>query len=345
MNDEPLLVQSLRGDKLKRPPIWIMRQAGRYLPEYREVRSKHSMLDVIRTPELSALVTLQPLKRFPLDAAIIFADILNPLMGLGFELTFEEGEGPKIHNKVSSYQDVEKMISPNVAESIGYTLTAEKIVGKEVHLANKALIGFAGAPFTLSYYLIDGGSGKGLAKLKRFMLHEERAFRLLQEKLAEMTIEYLSLQFEVGGVDVVQLFDSWAGELSPAMYESFVAPYVKHIITEVKSRNPLPFIYFAPGALGSYVSIGEYLCDGVGVDWRVSLKEAYKALGSVKVLQGNLDPAILFGPWEAVEKEANLVLENARELPGHIFNLGHGILPETPIDNVLRLVELVVNSS
>lgn len=317
-----------------------MRQAGRYLPEYREIRAKHKMLEVIRTPELAARVTLQPIERFDLDAAIIFADILNPLIGMGIELDFVEGDGPKIFNPVKSAADVDRLRVPTPEENVGYTLQAIKIVAAELKPKNIPLIGFSGAPFTLSSYLVDGKTNQNLDGLKRFMFSEPRAFFSLQEKLSELIVAYFESQVKAGA-SALQLFDSWLGALGPVEFEEFAFPYINKIIVETKKRCDVPFIYFAPNTAGLYPKLKELPADVMGVDWRIRLPDASQRLDNKFVLQGNLDPSIMAGPVERALSETKRIMLERPGLKGHIFNLGHGIVPHTPPDNLAKVIAQV----
>lgn len=338
--EDSLLIQTYRGTRGKRPPVWFMRQAGRYLPEYRAIREKHPMLEVIRTPELSAEVTLQPIRRFGFDAAIIFADILNPLIGMGIKLDFVEGEGPKIENPIREKSDIEALTVPPVQENVGYTLAAIEIVTAELKKTKTPLIGFAGAPFTLSSYLIDGTKADRAQGAKRFMVREPEGWRILQEKLCELVTEYLVAQVEAGA-SAVQLFDSWLGAVGLPEYELFVEPYLKGIIKAVKDRTKVPVVFFATNVTGIFHKLPELGADVIGVDWRLSLTQAADSIGRKAPLQGNLDPVLLTTPGEYLDLSVRRIIEEGRELPGHIFNLGHGILPSTPIEAVSRVVELV----
>jgi uroporphyrinogen decarboxylase len=341
MSNEPLLLSVLRRKEVSRPPVWFMRQAGRYLPEYQSVRAKYSMLDVIRTPELAAQITLQPLERFELDAAIIFADILNPLIGMGFSVDFIEGVGPKINNPVYSPACVDELQIPDVAENSGYTLRAIEYVRDSLLSRNIPVIGFSGAPFTLSYYVLEGEGKVNLVRTKQFMLTEKGAWDQLQAKLADLIIEYLVAQARAGA-SVLQLFDSWAGSLSCHEFRTMVVPYVKTIIAAVNAQVPdVPVIYFAPGTGGYFGEVAHVGAQAYSVDWRLPLDEAARKIGAGVPLQGNLDPALLFAPWDYVKARAEEILTQGRGLGYHIFNLGHGILPRTPVDTVARLVDYI----
>lgn len=343
MNDlktAPLL-QAYRGETPSRRPIWFMRQAGRYLPEYQQVRGAHSMLDVIRTPALAAEVTLQPLRRFDFDAAIIFSDILSPLIGMGIELDFIAGEGPKIFNPIKSPADVARLVVPNVEANVGYTFEAMNRVTSELTPRGVPLIGFSGAPYTLSSYLLDEESPHTGQTTKKFFLQNPEAWSDLQSKLVEMVAEYLVAQVQLGGASAVQLFDSWVGALSPLDFERFAAPYLTRIVDYVRSQVDVPIVYFGTGTAGLYSSIAKLGFDVVGVDWRTSLQEARLLLGSEIPLQGNLDPLVLFGAQSDIERAVARVLRHAGSIRSHIFNLGHGILPGTPIESVHEVIRLV----
>lgn len=334
-----LFINTLRGKATHEVPVWLMRQAGRYLPEYRKLRERSSMLEMVQTPELAAEVTLQPLRRFPLDAAIIFADILTPLIGMGLNLEFKKGEGPVIDNPVRTASDVRALAVPSPEENVGYTLDAIKLVVKELN-GKTPLIGFSGAPFTLSSYLIEGQSPGDLLHTKGMMVGESAVWHELQEKLVTLCVEYLVAQAEAG-CESLQIFDSWLGYVGPREYDTFVAPYLMKLITQVKARVDVPVVFFATGVSALFPRLGKLPADAFGVDWRISLPEAAAAIGRPVPLQGNLDPQILAAPWEYIEGAARAVLDEGRELPAHIFNLGHGVLQHTPVENVQRLIELV----
>lgn len=339
---EPLLIAALRGQPVPRPPVWFMRQAGRYLPEYRAVRERHSMLEVIRTPELAARVTLQPLDRFELDGSIIFADILNPLIGMGIELDFVEGEGPKIFNPIQGAADIDRLVVPDPITNTGYTLEAIKQVVAAITPRGIPLLGFAGAPFTLAWYAMgeSGRSVNGL-KIKELIYHHPAAWDRLMQKLATLVGDYLVAQAQAG-VSAVQLFDSWAGVCAPSTYRRFVLPHLQQIIAQVRSHTSIPIVYFVPGGLGLADIVRELAIDAVSVDWRSPLAAADAAYQHRFSLQGNLDPALLFAPLPALRDEVSRVLaDGARCARPHIFNLGHGILPKTPIEAVAETVRVV----
>ena len=325
---------------MDRTPVWLMRQAGRYLPEYRKIRERHAMLEVIRTPELAVEVTLQPLERFALDAAIIFADILPPLIGMGVQLEFAKGEGPVIHNPLRSRADIEQLRLPQAEDNVAFTLDAIRMARRELEVP---LIGFSGAPFTLASYMIEGGSSKNYLRTKGLMYSDPAAWHLLMDKLARLVDDYLRAQV-AAGAQAVQVFDSWAGCLSPADYAAYVLPHTRRAVESV-SGSGVPVIHFSTGTggmiLGSPGLFRETGAQVVGVDWRVDLDAAWSRLGYDVAVQGNLDPVLLLANVPEIERQAARILAQAGGRPGHIFNVGHGILPETPIDHVAALLEYV----
>lgn len=334
-----VFINALKGIRSSETPMWLMRQAGRYLPEYRALREGNTMLQMVMTPELACEVTLQPLRRFALDAGIIFADILTPLIGMGAQLEFRKGEGPVIDNPVRSRADVEGLRVPHPEENVGYTLQAIKLVVRELG-GKTPLIGFCGAPFTLASYLIEGQSPGDLQYTKGMMVGEPEAWHVLQSKLAALSADYLVAQAEAG-CEALQIFDSWLGYVGPREYDALVEPYLRELVQQVRARTSVPLIFFATGVAGLFPRLSKLNVDVFGVDWRISLAQARGLLGRDVPLQGNLDPQILTGDWSYVEKSARAILEDASELSAHVFNLGHGILPHTPVVNVERLVELV----
>lgn len=292
-------------------PIWLMRQAGRYMVEYRTLREKYSILEIIKTPELACEVTLQPINAFNLDAAIIFADILPPLEGMGLELDFIKGEGPTIYNPIRTADDIERLRVLPPEETLAFTLEAIRLVRRELDARGIPLIGFSGAPFTLASYAIEGGSSRSRIEVKNMMMSQPELWHKLMTKLSEVAGHYLLAQAQAGA-HALQLFDSWVGALSPYDYELYVLPLIR--------------------AAGG---------DVIGIDWRIDLAQAWQILGDEVSVQGNLDPVALFADWEALQARARHILDSVNGKPGHIFNLGHGILPETPVDNVRRLVDFV----
>jgi uroporphyrinogen decarboxylase len=314
-----------RGEPVERTPVWFMRQAGRSLPEYRAIRERHGFFDVAGTPELCAEVTLQPVRRHGVDAAVLFADIMTPVLGMGVALELVEGVGPVIERPIASAADVERLEVTDADESV---LEAIRIVRGELD-AEKALIGFCGAPFTVAGYLVEGKPSRDFARTKALMYREPDVWHALMEKLTAQFARYVAAQAEAGA-DVIQLFDSWVGALSPADYEEFVAPYSARILAAVD----VPTIHFGTGATEALVhALARAGGDVIGVDWRLS----FDVVPDDRAVQGNLDPAALLGPWE---QKALDVLEQA-EGRSHIFNLGHGVFPQTDPDVLTRLTALV----
>lgn len=325
--------------KVDTTPIWLMRQAGRYMEEYRTLREKYSILEIIKTPELACEVTMQPIKAFDFDAAIIFADILPPLEGMGLKLSFGKGEGPIIHNPVRTRADVEALRTPEPEESLWFTLQAIALVRHELAKRDIPLIGFSGAPFTLASYAIEGGGSSNYLYTKGLLMSDPHTWHLLMSKLSEVVGHYLLAQARAGA-QALQLFDSWAGCLSPADYREHVLPYSRRAI-EIAGQGQVPVIHFSTHTSGMLDLVKEAGGDVIGVDWRISLTRAWSIVGTETAIQGNLDPVALFAPWEELKKRAQEVLDQGAGRPGYIFNLGHGILPRTPISNVQRLVDFV----
>ncbi len=332
-------LKACRREDVDATPIWLMRQAGRYMTEYRTLRQTYGILDIIKTPELALEVTMQPINAFDLDAAIIFADILPPLEGMGLSLEFVKGEGPVIHNPIRSAQDVEKLVTPDPRESLWFTLDAIRLTRAELDTRGIPLIGFSGAPFTLASYAIEGGSSKNKVHLKSMMYSDKDAWHQLMTKFAIVAGDYLLAQAEAGA-QVLQLFDSWVGELSPDDYRQYVQPYSRQALDIAKGAG-VPLIHFGTNTNGMLEDIRDAGGDVIGVDWRIDIDIAAKRLGDSVAVQGNLDPVSLYAPWDEVKVHAQKILDRMDGRAGHIFNLGHGILPTTPVDNVKRLVDFV----
>jgi uroporphyrinogen decarboxylase len=318
-----------------------MRQAGRYMAEYRSLRERYSILEMIKTPELACEVTLQPIRAFDLDAAIIFADILPPLEGMGLPLEFVKGEGPLIDRPVRTAADIAALRVTLPEETLDFTLDAIRLTRRELDARGLPLIGFSGAPFTLASYAVEGGSSRSFVHTKALMMGEPRLWAELMSKLSEVVGHFLLAQARAGA-DVLQLFDSWAGALSPEDYRTSVLPYSCRAI-EIARQAGVPIIHFGTGTSGMLDLMREAGGDVIGVDWRIPLEVAWRQLGEGVAVQGNLDPVALFAPWPALQSRAQQVIDAAKSVGwcGHIFNLGHGILPETPVDNVRRLVDFV----
>ena len=315
-----------------------MRQAGRYMPEYREVRARHSLLDICKNPELATEVTLQPVRALGVDAAILFADILLPLEPMGAPFEFAQGEGPRFFEPVRDASAIEKLRLIDPEESLGYVLSALRMIRGELD-GKTPLIGFAGAPFTLASYLVEGGKSSNYAITKRLMFGEPTQWHALMAKLSEVVRRYLLAQVRAGA-QAVQLFDSWVGELSPLDYEEYILPHVRHILADVE-KTGVPVIHFGTGTATLLELMKRAGGTVIGVDWCTPLDQARKLLGPGVAVQGNLEPLLLSAPRELLARRVDDVLRRAGSLPGHIFNLGHGILPETPPDAVKYVVDLV----
>jgi uroporphyrinogen decarboxylase len=313
-----------------------MRQAGRYLAEYREIRKSHGLLEICRTPELAVEVTLQPVRKFGFDAAILFSDLLVPLEPLGIPFSFAQGEGPRIESPIRSRSDVDRLRKVEPRESLAFTLEAIGLLRRELDVP---LIGFAGAPFTLASYAIEGGPSKSFEKTKALMYEDPETWHLLLSTLASVVRDYLTAQIEAG-VAAVQLFDSWVGALSPEDYRKLVLPHSRAIL-EPLSKLGVPRIHFGTGTAGILKEMREAGADVIGLDWRIDLDRGWRAVGDEVAVQGNLDPLALFAPKDVLLDRVDSVLKQAAGRPGHVFNLGHGILPGTPVENVQLLVEHV----
>ncbi len=317
-----------------------MRQAGRYLPRYRAVRLRVSMLEAIRTPELAAEITLLPFEALDVDAAILFSDIMTPLLGMGLAFDFVDGEGPRVFNPIRSAAAIAALRTPDAWEAVPFVAEAIRLVVRELSSREIPLIGFAGAPFTLASYAIEGSHSRNYERTKGLLWEEPLLWQELMEKLVTMLSTYLTMQVEAGAA-ALQLFDSWAGVLSPEDYATAVAPWNRRLIQRVHQVGRVPIIYFSTGT-GSYLELVASLgSDVVSVDWRVDIGKARRQIGNGRAIQGNLDPVLLQVNWSAVEVATERILAAVEGTPGHIFNLGHGILPETPVDTVRRLVDFV----
>jgi len=312
-----------------------MRQAGRSLPEYRELRKTYSLFEVCRRPDVCAEVTLQPVRAHGVDAAVMFADIMLPVLGMGIDVELVENVGPVIGNPIERMADVEGLVVPDPEEAVPFILEAVRLVRDELR-PDRALVGFCGGPFTVAGYLIEGKPSREFLKVKGMMYREPAVWHALMEKLSETFIAYVGAKVEAGA-DVIQVFDSWVGALSPADYAEFVAPYSERILSSVGA----PTIHFGTGTATLLPAMAEVGGDVIGLDWRIPLDRGWAEVGEDRGVQGNLDPALLLGPWERLEAGALDVLARAGGRPGHIFNLGHGVLPDTSPADLRRLVELV----
>ena len=333
----PRFLRACRRERVDATPVWFMRQAGRFMAEYRKLREKRSILELCERPELAAEVTLQPIRRFAVDAAIIFADILLPARPMGLKLEFLKGEGPALTPAVRTAKDIDRLREFDPQVDLRFVLDAIRIVRRECSVP---LIGFAGAPFTLASYLVEGGPSDHYLKTKALMHDEPLLWGRLMSKLARVTAAYLRAQIEAGA-QAVQLFDSWVGCLSPSDYARFVLPHSRFVL-EHAARSGVPVIYFGTGTGGFLEQFASAGADVIGVDWRVSLGNAWKRIGLDRAIQGNLDPAILASSERpALKRAVASILKEAKGRPGHIFNLGHGILPSTPVANVEAVADWV----
>jgi uroporphyrinogen decarboxylase len=315
-----------------------MRQAGRYLPEYRAIREKYSLLEIVARPELAAEVTLQPVHRLGVDAAILFADILLPLVPMGLRLEFARGEGPVIHNPVRTAQDVAGLRPIQAESDLGEVMEAIRLVRAELD-GQTPLIGFCGAPFTVASYMIEGGASRDYRLAKSMMYAQTRLWAALMEKLSAALADYLLDQVRAGA-QAVQMFDSWVGALNPPDYQRYVLPYSQHVLQAAESAG-VPVIHFGTGTATLLRLMQKAGGTVTGLDWRIPLDRGWNELGETAAVQGNLDPAALFAPLPVLREKVQEVLRQAGGRPGHIFNLGHGILQGTPVENVRAVVEMV----
>ena len=332
---DPLLVRAARREHVERTPVWFMRQAGRSLPEYRQIRERYSLFEVCRQPELCAEVTLQPVRRHGVDAAVMFADIMLPVIGMGVDVELVDGVGPVVAEPIADLSDVERLRVPEPGEVVPFVLDAVRLVRDELD-EDKAVVGFSGGPFTVAGYLIEGKPTRDFVRTKTCMYGSPEIWHALMDKLADTFTSYLQAKVETGA-DVIQLFDSWAGALSEADYREFVAPYSARILGAVDA----PTIHFGTGTTHLLREMKSTGGDVIGLDWRVPIDRCWESLGSGRGVQGNLDPAVLLGPWERTEASAVRILDAVAGRRGHIFNLGHGVLPDTDPDDLGRLVQLV----
>lgn len=336
LHNSPFL-KACRREPTDTVPIWLMRQAGRYMPEYRELRAKHGFLELCQKPELATQVTVDAALRLGVDAAILFADILLILQPLGFDLEFAKGEGPVIHNPVKTIADVDRVIPLASMDPLNYVAEAVSMIRRALP-AHIPLIGFAGAPFTLACYAIEGGGSRHYEQAKAFMRQDQGAWHALMERLVDSTILYLNAQADAGA-QALQLFDSWVGCLSPHDYQTFVQPHMKRLFAGL---NPnVPAIHFGTDTTTLLTLQRDAGGDVIGLDWRIELEHGWDLLGPNVAVQGNLDPTALFAPIPVILDLAARILRQADNRPGHIFNLGHGILPHTPVDHVLALIDFV----
>ena len=340
MPSSDLFLRACRREPTEHTPVWFMRQAGRYQRDYQALRKRFGILEICRTPELAAEVTMLPVRQLGVDAAILFSDIVVPVAAMGVEVRIEEGRGPLVDAPVRSAADVVRLRPLEPERDVPFVLKAIRMLVRELEVP---LIGFAGAPFTLASYLVEGGPSRSFTRTKALMLEDPATWRSLMERLSSAVLAYARAQVQAGA-QAIQVFDSWVGALGPDDYEEHVLPFVRPIFAGLAGLG-VPRIHFGVGTgelLGPMRDAG---ADVVGVDWRVPLDRAWERLGPDVAIQGNLDPAVVLAPWEVVERRARRILALAGGRPGHVFNLGHGVLPETPPGTLRRLTELVHEAS
>jgi uroporphyrinogen decarboxylase len=336
-----IFVRACRSQPVERTPVWFMRQAGRYMPEYRAVRKQYSLLEICKNPALATEVTITAAEALGVDAAIIFADLLLPFEVMGLPFHFSAGEGPVIEKPVRTREDVARLRTDRTAD-LGYVAEAVGMVAK--HFGNRLpVIGFCGAPFTLASYMIEGGGSRNYVQAKKMMYNSPAEWDELMRKLVAVTAEYSAAQVRAGA-DVIQIFDSWVGCLSVEDYRRYALPHVTDLVKRLQ-KTKVPVIYFGTDSATLLPAMKETGAEVIGLDWRIPLDEGWRRLEHGCAVQGNLDPALLFASWEELKSRAEDVLRRAGGRPGHIFNLGHGILPEAPVDNVKNLARFVQEHS
>ncbi|HZT95736.1 MAG TPA: uroporphyrinogen decarboxylase [Chloroflexota bacterium] len=338
------LLRTLRLQPVDATPVWFMRQAGRALPEYRSIRERYSLLEICAEPELCAQVTLQPLRILDVDAAILFADIMTPLIGIGLDIDIVDGVGPVVAKPLRTSVDLERLKPIEPQADVAPQLETIRLVRSELDGSydGRPLIGFAGAPFTLASYLIEGRASRDFVETKTLMYRDPALWKQLMDRLAQIVAAYLTAQLEAGA-QVVQIFDSWAGALSPADYSRFVAPYSRRVFDAVATTGS-PAIHFSSGTSSYIAQVAVAGGDAVSVDWRAPLDRSWKEIGHDRAIQGNLDPLVLLGPWSEVKVQVTKILRRSEGRPGHIFNLGHGVHPRTRPDQLRRVVDWVHES-
>ncbi len=343
MND--IFLRACRGEAVPYTPVWIMRQAGRYLKQYQKIRKKIDFLTLCKTPELAAEVTIQPVDALGVDAAILFSDILIPVEAMGMRLKFSEKKGPVLEYPIRDNASVNKLSASGLEKNLNFVMDTIKILRKELK-DRVPLIGFAGAPFTMATYMIEGGTSRNFLHTTKMIFQTTDLYAALMDKVTQTVTEYLKAQIKAGA-QAIQLFDTWAGILSPGDYKDYALPYVKEVIKTLKDWKGLkkienvPIIYYVGECGGLLEEIKRGGADVIGIDWRTNIDDAIKRLGNNVSVQGNLDPCALFLPKEKIEERVKEILNRAVSARGHIFNLGHGILPETPVENVAAMVEMV----
>jgi len=337
-DNEFIFLKACRGESTNVTPIWFMRQAGRYMKAYRDLKKKYSFLELCKNPELATEVTLQPLDVLGVDAAIIFADILLPLEPMGTGLEFTAGDGPVIPRPVKNQKDIEKLRPVNAEEDLGFVGDAIRQVRKEIS-GKMPLIGFAGAPFTLCSYMIEGGKSRDFTTTKLMMFETPELWDLLMDKVCTMLVDYLTMQVKAGA-QALQIFDSWVGCMSPQDYEKYIMPHTRRIISKLKETE-VPIINFTTGTSTLLDSVAQAGGDVISFDWRINIDDAWGEIGYDRSIQGNLDPTLLFAPIPIIRERVNDIMKRVSGRSGHIFNLGHGILQHTPVDHVKAVVDMV----
>lgn len=330
------LIRAAKGEKTSHVPVWFMRQAGRSQPEYRALKEKYSLFEITHQPELCAYVTRLPVEQYDVDAAILYKDIMSPLPAIGVDVEIQSGIGPVINNPIQSLSDVEKLGEITPEEDVPYVLDTIKLLTQEQLIV--PLIGFAGAPFTVSSYMIEGRPSRDYKKTKAFMYSEPKAWFALMDKLADMTITYIRAQIKAGA-SAIQIFDSWVGALNVEDYRYYIKPVMERIFSELRKEN-VPLIMFGVGASHLALEWNDLPIDVVGLDWRLPIKEA-RQKGIMKAVQGNLDPTILLAPWDVLKERTKAILDQGMEMPGYIFNLGHGVFPQVNPETLKRLTAFI----
>lgn len=329
-------LKACRKQQVPHVPVWYMRQAGRYQPEYRKIRETYSLFEITHHPEVCAEVTRLPVEQLGVDAAILFADIMTPLVPIGVDVEIKPGIGPVIDNPIQSAEDVDRLGDLNPEEGVPFVLETVKMLKEQLSVP---LIGFAGAPFTLASYMIEGGPSKNYHLTKAFMYAQPEAWQALMEKLASMTAAYLNAQIKAGAA-CVQIFDSWVGALNAEDYRTYIAPVMERILNELKKEHDVPVIYFGVGAGHLLEEWNRLDADVIGLDWRTSIASA-RQRGVTKPVQGNLDPSLLLAPWEKIEDKIKEIIDEGTREPGFIFNLGHGVFPQVKAETLKRLTDFV----
>lgn len=330
------LIDACYLKKTKHTPVWFMRQAGRYLPEYKKIKKNRNILDIVKTPELAARISLSPIEVLKVDAAILYADIMIPLLGIGVDLEIVENIGPVIHKPIKTTGDVKRLRELTPEKDIPYLSETIKILRGELKVP---LIGFSAAPFTLASYIIEGGPTRDFIKTKSLMYQDKQTWDLLMEKLTQIIIVYLKFQI-TSGVQVIQLFDSWVGALSERDYVEYVSPYTKSIFDSIKHPD-IPTIHFGTNTAAFLSAFSEFDCNVISIDFRQSIFAAWEKIGYEKAIQGNLDPVLLLSDFKFIKKRVDDIFNNLPQKEGYIFNLGHGVLPVTPVKNLIKLTEYI----